>query len=71
MTSYSADVTIMALTFNETDIDRMLPDFEGDVSEEAQNEVMHIEVPDIKMKSEEVIVEKGQRLCVVDVKALV
>lgn len=71
MINNSADLTIIELTFNETDIDRLMPAKDDDAIEGASNEVMHVEVPHIKIAEKCFVEKKTKRLCVVDVKALV
>ena len=71
MKARSAEKTTVTLSFNETDIDRSMPVCEDDGREEAANETIEVDVPEIKAGHTNVSKIESRCLPVVDAKALV
>lgn len=71
MLARSSDTTIIHLSFNETDMDRIMPEAPESTSDMADNESVDVDVPDISLPVRENEKSDTQRFSVVGVRALV
>jgi hypothetical protein len=67
----SSKTTVIHLTFNETDIDRLMPAEAEATGDMADNESVDVGVPEISLPRKETDKSDTSRLGVVDARALV